>query len=39
MISSCARCVMMCAPLNTDPNILVMPADGVISQLGRIEEE
>ncbi len=26
-------------PLNTDPNILVMPADGVISQLGRIEEE
>ncbi len=26
-------------PLNTDPNILVMPADGVISQLGRIEED
>ncbi|EOW6804254.1 archaetidylserine decarboxylase [Cronobacter muytjensii] len=24
-------------PLNTDPNVLVMPADGVISQLGRIE--
>ncbi|WP_435928057.1 archaetidylserine decarboxylase [Dryocola sp. BD613] len=26
-------------PVNTDPNILVMPADGVISQLGRIEED
>lgn len=26
-------------PLNTDPNIPVMPADGVISQLGRIEED
>lgn len=26
-------------PLNTDPNTLVMPADGVISQLGRIEED
>lgn len=25
--------------LNTDPNILVMPADGAISQLGRIEED
>ena len=24
-------------PLNTDPNVLVMPADGVISQLGAIE--
>jgi len=24
-------------PLNTDPNVLSMPADGVISQLGRIE--
>ena len=24
-------------PLNTDPNVLTMPADGVISQLGRIE--
>lgn len=26
-------------PLNTDPNILVMPADGVISQLGRIDDD
>ncbi len=26
-------------PLNTDPNVLVMPADGVISQLGRIEQD
>lgn len=26
-------------PINTDPNVLVMPADGVISQLGRIEGE
>lgn len=26
-------------PVNTDPNILVMPADGVISQLGHIEED
>ena len=25
-------------PLNTDPNVLVMPADGVISQLGAIEK-
>lgn len=26
-------------PLNTDPNVLVMPADGVISQLGNIEDD
>ena len=26
-------------PLNTDPNVLVMPADGVISQLGAIEND
>lgn len=26
-------------PLNTDPNVLVMPADGVISQLGAIEDD
>lgn len=26
-------------PVNTDPNVLVMPADGVISQLGPIEED
>ncbi|SQA97787.1 Phosphatidylserine decarboxylase proenzyme [Cedecea neteri] len=26
-------------PVNTDPSVLVMPADGVISQLGRIEED
>lgn len=26
-------------PLNTDPNVLVMPADGVISQLGKIEND
>ena len=26
-------------PVNTDPNVLVMPADGVISQLGRIEND
>ena len=26
-------------PLNTDPNVLVMPADGVISQLGKIEDD
>lgn len=26
-------------PLNTDPNVLVMPADGVISQLGKIESD
>ena len=26
-------------PLNTDPSVLVMPADGVISQLGRIEND
>lgn len=25
-------------PMNTDPSVLSMPADGVISQLGRIEE-
>ncbi|MEN1443792.1 phosphatidylserine decarboxylase, partial [Pseudomonas aeruginosa] len=26
-------------PIDTDPNVLVMPADGVISQLGKIEED
>jgi phosphatidylserine decarboxylase len=26
-------------PVNTDPNVLVMPADGAISQLGRIEDD
>ncbi len=26
-------------PLNTDPAVLVMPADGVISQLGKIEND
>ena len=26
-------------PINTDPNVLVMPADGVINQLGNIEED
>ena len=26
-------------PLNTDPSVLVMPADGVISQLGAIEDD
>lgn len=26
-------------PINTDPNVLVMPADGVVSQLGPIEED
>jgi len=26
-------------PLDTDPNVLVMPADGVISQLGKIEDD
>lgn len=26
-------------PLNTDPNILIMPADGVISQLGSIDDD
>ncbi len=26
-------------PVNTDPNVLVMPADGVISQLGDIEDD
>ncbi|XNM48311.1 archaetidylserine decarboxylase [Escherichia coli] len=25
--------------MDTDPNVLVMPADGVISQLGKIEED
>ncbi len=26
-------------PIDTNPNVLVMPADGVISQLGKIEED
>ncbi len=26
-------------PVDTDPNVLVMPADGVISQLGNIEDD
>ncbi len=26
-------------PIDTDPNVPVMPADGVISQLGKIEED